>query len=215
MKKYRQLIVGLCMGLICGGAILAWSAGQGKDMDKVRKEFIENYNHAGMDTTASDALMCRIMVASAGCKRGVEVGSYKGFGAINMGIAFERNGGHLYTLEIDPERVKIVRENLKKVGLDDVVTCIEGDALKTLPELEGEYDYLFLDALKQDYMKYFKTMEPKLKKGSVIIADNVIKSEKAMKDYLDFMLTSPDYESVVIRASMEKQDGMMVSYKIR
>ena len=110
---------------------------------------------------------------------------------------------------------KSFRDNLQKVGLENTVTCIEGDALKTLPTLKGEFDFVFIDALKQDYLKYFKIIEPKLKPGAVVVGDNVIRSERAMKDFLDYMQTSPDYDTVIIRASMEKKDGMSISYKIR
>ena len=160
-------------------------------------------------------MMLRILVESARCKRGVEVGSATGFGAVNMGIAFERTGGNLYTLEIDPAMVKDCRENIEKVGLEKTVTCIEGDALKTIPELKGDFDFIFIDAVKQDYMKYFKLIEPKLKPGAVVVADNVIRSENAMKEFLDYIQTSLSYDTVIIRASMEKNDGMSVSYKIK
>jgi len=132
-----------------------------------------------------------------------------------MGIAFERTGGHLYTLEIDPQMVKACRENLKKVGLEKTVTCIEGDALETLSTLEGKFDFVFIDALKRDYFKYLKLIEPKLKPGAVIVADNVIRSARAMKDFLDYIQESPNYDTVIIRASMEKNDGLSVSYKIK
>jgi predicted O-methyltransferase YrrM len=168
-----------------------------------------------MDTTPGDAMMLRVLVEGAKCKRGVEVGSNKGFGAINMGIAFERTGGHLFTLEIDSKMVKTCRANLEAVGLEKTVTCIEGDALKTLPTLEGEYDFIFIDALKRDYLKYLKLIEPKLKPGAVVVADNVIKSAKDMQDFLDYVQESPNYDTVIIRASIEKQDGMTVSYKIK
>ncbi|OHB73930.1 MAG: hypothetical protein A2Z25_05365 [Planctomycetes bacterium RBG_16_55_9] len=95
------------------------------------------------------------------------------------------------------------------------MTCIEGDALQTLPTLKGELDFAFIDALKSDYLKYFKLIEPKLVPGAVVVADNVIQSARAMKDFLDYIQTSPDYDTVIIRASMEKNDGMSVSYKIR
>ena len=49
----------------------------------------------------------------------------------------------------------------------------------------------------------------------MVVADNVIQSAKAMKDYLDYVQTSPDYDTVTIRASMEKNDGMAISYKIK
>lgn len=183
--------------------------------DQARDEFIANFKRTGLNTTPGDAMMLRILVASRGAKRGVEIGAATGFGAINMGIAFERNGGHLYTLEIDPKMAKATRENLKKVDLDQVVTCIEGDALKTIPTLEGEFDFVFIDALKSDYMAYFKLLEHKLKPGAVVVADNCIKSKRAMQDYLTYVHESPDYETVVIRASDEKGDGMAISYKVR
>jgi predicted O-methyltransferase YrrM len=111
--------------------------------------------------------------------------------------------------------VKDCRENLQKVGLGKTVTCIEGDALKTLPKLEGEFDFVFIDALKGDYLKYFKLIEHKLKPGAVIVGDNVIRFAGPMQDFLDYIQNSPDYDTVIIRASMEKKDGMSISYKIR
>ena len=91
---------------------------------------------------------------------------------------------------------------------------IEGDAL-VLPTLEGEFDFLFLDALKEDYFKYFKAVEDNLKPGSVIVADNVIKSKNAMQDFLTFMEESPDYHMQIIRADEEKGDGMAIIYKVK
>jgi len=213
--KRRQLILIGCVVLIGVSTAMVYSGQEKKVSDEFRRDFIKNFRRTGLNTTPGDAMMLRILVESARLRRGVEVGSASGFGAINMGIAFERNGGHLYTLEIDPDTVKECRDNVKKMGLENTVTCIEGDALKTLPKLEGEFDFVFLDAVKSDYMKYLKIIEPHLKPGAVVVGDNVIRSERAMKDFLDFMQNSPDYDTVIIRASMEKEDGMSISYKIR
>jgi predicted O-methyltransferase YrrM len=214
MKKNKLLVL---IVFLLGMAALVASAVESKEKRsrEFREQFVKNFRRSWLNTTIGDAMMLRILVESSGAKRGIEVGSATGFGAVNMGIAFERTGGHLYTLEIDPEMVKICRENLKKVGLENVVTCIEGDALKTLPELEGQFDFVFIDALKQDYLKYLKLIEPKLKAGAVVVGDNVIRSADAMKDFLDYIQTSPDYDTVIIRASMEKEDGMSISYKIK
>ena len=215
MKRCRMLILVVCIALIGFNGLLVYSGEQNKKSAEFRNEFVKNFQRTGLNTTVGDAMMLRILVESSGAKRGIEVGSASGFGAINMGIAFERTGGHLYTLEIDPQSAKVCRDNLKKVGLENTVTCIEGDALKTLPTLEGQFDFVFIDAVKQDYMKYFKIIEPKLKPGAVVVADNVIRSARAMKDFLDYIQNSPDYDTVIIRASMEKKDGMSISYKIR
>ena len=215
MKRYRLLTLVLCVALVGVNVVLVYSGERNKSSDEFRERFVKNFQRTSLNTTEGDAMMLRILVESAGAKRGIEVGSATGFGAINMGIAFERTGGHLYTLEIDPRMVKECRENLKKVGLENIVTCIEGDALKTLPTLEGEFDFVFIDAVKRDYLKYFKFIEPKLKPGAVIVGDNVIRSARAMKDFLRFIQESPNYDTVIIRASMEKNDGMSVSYKIK
>ncbi|HOW66933.1 MAG TPA: class I SAM-dependent methyltransferase [Candidatus Paceibacterota bacterium] len=180
-----------------------------------REKYIREFRRTGLNTTPGDAMMLRILVESAKCKRGVEVGSATGYGAMNMGIAFERNGGQLITVDIDPEMVRKTRENLAKMGLEKTVSVVEGDALQVLPKLEGEFDFVFLDALKRDYLKYFQMLSPKLKKGAVIVADNVIQSAGEMRDFLAFFENNPDYDSVTIRASMEKNDGMLIAYKLK
>lgn len=180
-----------------------------------RKEFLEKFQSNALNTTAGDAMMLRILIEARGAKRGVEVGAAFGYGAINMGIGFERTGGQLYSIEIDPARVQTIRQNLQKVALEKTVTVVEGDALKALPALPGEFDFVFIDAVKSDYFKYLKAIEPKLKPGAVVVADNVIRSEKWMQDFLTYVTTSPNYETVIIRSSMEKGDGMSISYKLR
>ncbi len=180
-----------------------------------RKKFLAEFSRKGLDTAPEDAQLLRILVEGTKAKRGVEVGSFKGYGAMHMGMAFERNGGHLFTHEIDPKIADECRGNLKQVGLEATVTVVTGDALQTLKDLEGTFDFVFLDAKKDDYLKYLKLVEPKLKPGAVIVADNTIRSAKAMPDYLEYVFKNPDYESVTIRASMEKNDGMTVTYKLR
>ncbi len=196
-------------------SLWVYCAEPGRASNEFRERFIKDFKPIPPDTTAGDAMLLRILVGSMKAQRGVEVGSARGFGAINMGIAFERTGGRLYTIDIDPDMVRACRENLAAVGLEKTVTVVEGDALKVLGELEGEFDFVFLDAVKRDYLRYFKAVEPKLRPGAMVVADNVIKSAREMKDFLDFMRESPDWEMVVVRASMEKNDGMAVCHRIR
>ncbi len=216
--KHHQRVAALfvCIAVVAFAGLLVCAGEKDNRMSpEFRKQFIDNFHRTSLNTTPGDAMMLRILVEASGAKRGVEVGSASGFGAINMGIAFERTGGHLWTHDINPAAIKETRKNLEKVGLEKVVTVVEGDALKTMPNLEGPIDFVFIDALKQDYFKYLRILEPKLKPGAVVVADNVIQSARAMKDYLDYVQTSPDYDTVIIRASMEKNDGISVSYKIK
>jgi len=215
MKRYGLVALALVVVLVTGNILLVYGQEPDKKSREFREKFIKEFPRGPLNTTPGDAMMLRILVESMKAKRGVEVGTANGFGAINMGIAFERTGGHLYTLEINPQMARQCQENLKQVGLENIVTCIEGDALKTLETIEGPIDFVFIDAVKRDYLKYLQLLEPKLKPGAVIVADNVIRSKRAMKDFLDYIHTSPNYDTVEIRASMEKDDGMTVSYKIK
>ncbi|MCC6352279.1 MAG: O-methyltransferase [Verrucomicrobiae bacterium] len=196
-------------------APVALAAEPSPEVVSARKALLDAFPRGNMSTTGADALLLRILIESSGAKRAVEVGSFIGHGAIQMGIGLERTGGHLTTIEIDPETAKLCRENLAKANLEKTVTLVEGDALVELPKLQGEFDFVFLDAKKSDYLKYLKAIEPKLKKGAVIVSDNVIKHAKAMPDFLDYIQTCPDYETVIIRASEEKGDGMAISYRLK
>jgi predicted O-methyltransferase YrrM len=201
----------LLAGLPPGGR----AADAGRPTDAEREEFLRNFKRIGLNTTPGDAMMLRILVQTAKARRGVEVGTATGYGALHMGVAFERNGGQLITVDIDPKMVQAARDNLKAMGLEKTVTVIEGDALKVLPALEGEFDFVFIDALKEDYLKYFQALAPKLKKGALVVADNVIRSARQMQDFLDAMEKDANYEKVTIRASMEKNDGMAIYLKVR
>jgi len=205
--------VGIVLGALAAAAVYSGEAAA--PSEGFRNQFIKDFKRTGLNTTPEDAMLLRILVEARKAKRGVEVGSATGFGAINMGIAFERTGGRLDTIDIDAGMVKATRENVRKMGLEKTVTAIEGDALKVLATLEGEIDFVFLDAVKQDYGKYLKLISAKLKPGAVVVADNAIRSASSMKDFLDAMRGSPDWEMVIVQASKEKNDGMAVCYKVR
>lgn len=213
-------ILGLTIAACATRGLAAEEAGAGNphvtnDLDPARKSFVEQFNRIGLNSAPGDAAMLRILVESSRAKRGVEVGTATGYGAILMGLGFERTGGKLITVDIDPQMVAAARENLKKMGLDEVVTVVEGDALEVLPKLEGQFDFVYLDAVKSDYLKYFKALESKLVPGAVIVADNVIRSAGAMQDFLQAIAEDPKYLSTTIRASDVKRDGMLVIYKLK
>jgi predicted O-methyltransferase YrrM len=185
------------------------------DLEKTREECIKSFKRIGLNTAPEDAAFLRILVESSKAKRGLEIGTATGFGAMNMGLAFERNGGRLTTVDIDPKMVKTARASLEKMQLQKTVTVVEGDALKVIPALEGPFDFVFIDAVKKDYLKYFKDVEPKLEPGAVIVADNVIQSAADVRDFMEAVENDPRYHVVTIRASELKKDGMAVVYKLK
>ena len=184
------------------------------ELDSFLQE-LENLNRTqGMlNVPRTDGIFLRMMAELIEAKNALEIGTSNGYSSIWIGLGLKTTGGKLTTLEIEPEKVKMARENFEKAGLNDRITVIEGDALRTLPKLKGTFDYVFIDAWKPDYYKYFTMVFPKLNKGGVIIAHNAISSSRAMEKYLDTVKNHSDLETVII--STTNRDGMAVSYKRR
>ncbi len=182
------------------------------EMDIFLQE-LEDFNRSQrmLNVPRTDGIFLRMMAELVQAKNALEIGTSNGYSSIWISLGLKAVGGKLITLEIEPEKVKMARENFEKAGLDDRITVIEGDAIKTLPKLKGKFDYIFIDAWKPDYYKYFTMVYPKLNKGGVIIAHNAISSSRAMKKYLDTVKNHPDLETVII--STTNRDGMAVSYK--
>ncbi len=191
---------------------LAQDAGD-ESVEAFREGLLRDFDRTGMNSPYEDALFLRILIQGMEAWQGLEIGSANGYGAIHMGIGFERHGGTLTTLDVDPEMVRQCRDNVAKARLDKVVTCLEGDALKLIPTLEEEFDFVFIDAGKRDYLRYLQALEPKLAPGAVIVAHNAVASAGAMRDYLDHVGPDGDYDTVIVRTN--DQDGMAVSYRKR
>ena len=148
--------------------------------------------------TPDVGLFLNILVKATKATSLLEIGTSNGYSTIWLGLATQENNGQLITLEVDPRKVKLAKENLEKAGLANTVKLIEGDAKETLSILEKEFDFVFLDAEKEDYLEFFHLIFPKLKIGGVIVADNVISHAEDLKEYIDFVRANPNLQSVLV-----------------
>ncbi len=127
--------------------------------------------------------------------------------------------GKLVTIEIDRSIADIARKNLADADLSKIINVIVGNALEIIPRLDLKFDLLFLDAAKDEYLTYLKLAEDKaLKRGAVIIADNVEVSKNEMLDYLEYVRSSGGiYKSETIETALEftpnVRDAIEVSIK--
>lgn len=124
----------------------------------------------------------------------LEVGTNVGYSAIRIGRLLNRDQ-KLTCVEIRDDMARAARSNFEKAGLSDRVEVIVGDALKVLPTLTKSLDMVFLDAVKEDYLAYLKSVERLLHKGSVVVADNVKSHAAEVKPYLDYVRRSGLYAS--------------------
>jgi len=159
-----------------------------------------------------DGRFLRLMVASKGVKRALEVGTASGYSAIWIGLGLRDTGGRLVTLEYDKVRAQEAIQNIRKAGLSDIVQVAMGDALKEIPRQPGPFDFVFIDAWKRDYQRYFEMIFPKLDRGGLLLAHNVINKRDEMGDFLATIQHHPDLLTTIVSPANE---GMSVSYRRR
>jgi caffeoyl-CoA O-methyltransferase len=157
-----------------------------------------------------DGRFLRVLVASNRSKRALEIGGASGYSAIWIGMGLRETGGTLVTMEYDPERARELAENVKRAGLSDVVTVVAGDAFQHLPTVSGSFDFVFLDAWKKDYKRFLDLVLPRLNKGGLFVAHNVVNKRSEMGDFLDAIWKNPALWTTIVSPSSE---GMSVSLK--
>jgi caffeoyl-CoA O-methyltransferase len=114
------------------------------------------------------------LVAAMQPKAILEVGTAIGYSTLHM--AEQLRGGKLWTLERDESRLAQARDFFERAGVADRVEIVEGDALETIQALEGPFDFLFLDASKDEYRTYLELAEPKLSERALLAVDNLLMS---------------------------------------
>jgi len=155
-------------------------------------------------------------------KRILEVGTYTGYSAICLARGL-KDGGKLITIEINDELIEKSRQFFAKANLQDSIESMHGDAINLIPQIDDEFDLIFIDAEKERYIDYYKLCFPKLKKGGVLIADNVLwdgkvydesnnndSATKAIKQFNKMVQEDPEVENMILPL----RDGLMVVRKI-
>jgi predicted O-methyltransferase YrrM len=159
-----------------------------------------------------DGRFLRVMVASSGAKRALEIGAADGYSAIWIGLGLRETGGRLTTIEYDPARARGAAANIRRAGLADIVTVVPGDAFQQIPKLAGTVDFVFLDAWKRDYKRFFDLMLPRLEPRGLFLAHNVVNKQTEMRDFLDAIHNDSRLLTSIVRPGNE---GMSISVKLQ
>ncbi len=163
-----------------------------------------------LNVPPQDGRLLQMLVRMSGAKNVLEIGTSNGVSAIWMALGLKETGGKLTTLEIDPDKVKLARENFAKAGVEDRIELIEGDALEILKTLTGTYDLVFIDAAKEQYRAYLDLVYSRIPKGGIIVAHNAVRMASSMRGYLDHVQNHPELDTVILTTG---DDGVALSYK--
>ncbi len=113
----------------------------------------------------------------------LEIGTAVGYSSIYMSN-YLAEGGSITSIELDEQRVEIANNNIKRLGKEEVIQVLQGDAyevLKTLPD--DTYDFIFVDAAKGQYINYYSDVMRVAKSQSVIVSDNVLQDGDVLQSH--------------------------------
>lgn len=163
-----------------------------------------------------------IIIKIANAKRILEVGSAIGYSAIRMSKAAD---GEVITIELSDEMADRAEENIKRAGLTDKIRLIRGDAREVIPQIEGEFDLIFVDAAKGQYAEFFRESQRLLRKGGILVSDNVlykgmtatdellvhrkITLVRRLRSYLEMLKENTDFSTALLPIG----DGVALSFK--
>ena len=170
------------------------------------------------------ASLLKVLLKMTKPKKILEVGTAVGFSALLMSEYAPQ--ASITTIEKFEQRIIQAKENFAKAGKQSVITLLEGDAAQILKTLDSEYDFIFMDAAKGQYIHFLPEVMRLLMSGGTLVSDNVLQDgdvvesrfavtrrnrtiHSRMREYLWELKHRPDLETVVLPIG----DGVTVSTK--
>jgi len=178
------------------------------DLDKKVKSFLEANARSWRDLNVplSDGKILYDIIVENNYKTAVEIGTSTGHSGIWIAWALSKTGGKLITLEIDSVRHQQAKAHFEEAGLSDYIDARLGNAHELVPKLPGKYDFVFSDADKDWYKKYFIDMDPKIVKGGCFVAHNVDQRSRDIREFLDHIESLTNYKTTI-------NGAVSISYK--
>ncbi|NLL76649.1 MAG: O-methyltransferase [Clostridiales bacterium] len=170
--------------------------------------------------------LLRLLLAVGRPESILEVGTAIGFSALLMS-EYAPEGCKITTIEKYEKRIPIAKENFRKAGKEASITLLEGDAAEILKELQGTYDFIFMDAAKGQYINFLPDILRLLRKGGLLVSDNVLQDgdviesrfavtrrdrtiHSRMREYLYELKHNEQLETAILQVG----DGATVSVKL-
>jgi caffeoyl-CoA O-methyltransferase len=160
------------------------------------------------------------LVRSLRAKRILELGTFTGYSSISMALALPPDG-RMVTCDVNEETTEVARRYAAEAGVADRIEYRTGPALDTIAQLDGEFDLVFIDADKPNYLNYYEATLPKLAAGGVMILDNTLwsgrvadpseddENTRAIRAVNDRVLEDPRVNNVLLTV----RDGMNLVWR--
>lgn len=187
-------------------------------LDELREETHAKMSDPQMQVGRVEGTLLRLLVRMIGARRVLEIGMFTGYSALMMAEGLPE-GGELFTCDIDPKAEEIARRYFSRSPHGKKITIRMGPALATIASLSAPFDFVFLDADKENYPNYYEAVLPLVATGGLIVADNVLwsgrvldpreKSDLAIVAFNDLVAADARVEKVLLTV----RDGMLLARK--
>jgi predicted O-methyltransferase YrrM len=147
------------------------------------------------------ATLMNLIIKDSKARRILEIGSSYGYSTAWLAEAARAIGGKVVSLELRAAKVEYARTQLARAGLESSVEFRIGDALESLTQISGPFDFVLLDLWKDLYVPVFETVYPKLAPGAIIVADNMLHPENVRAQasvYRERVQAAPEMSSVLL-----------------
>lgn len=173
------------------------------ELEKTQKQF--------WNVPRKTGVLLNMFIKMMNAKSVLEVGTSNGYSGIWLAKALKETGGKLTTIEYYDKRQSVAIENFKICGVDDVVRPLQGsacDVIESLDESE-KFDFVFIDANKREYVKYFELVKPHLTPKAMIVADNIISHAEKVQTFIDAVDADDEFQYEIV----EVPGGILVAYR--
>jgi len=128
------------------------------------------------------------------CRSMCEIGVSYGFSTLHLAAVADEHAGHVQAIDIAERKCNAARDHLTEAGLIDRVTIHCGDAREILPEIQPDepFDFVFIDAHKEESIDYFHALEGKLAPRTILMADNTANMADEMRPFVEYIRSLPN-----------------------
>jgi predicted O-methyltransferase YrrM len=149
------------------------------------------------------------LIISREAKSVLEIGTSNGYSTIWLAASIEP-GGRVTSIERNPEKLRMARENLERAGLLDRTVLLLGDATQIISELEGPFDAVFFDADRVTAPEQLDLLMPKLSPEPLLLADNVLSHPEEIAGYLAAIRSQTDFEHTILPVGK----GLSIAFRL-
>ncbi len=138
------------------------------------------------------------LALGVGARLIVEVGTSGGYSTLWLAVAARYHGGRVVTFDVDPAKIAIARRSIERAGLADTIEVRLGDGGAGLAEFEATADLVFLDAEKEDYERFLEPAVRALRRGGLLVADNLLSHPEDLAGFREAALGHPALTGLVV-----------------